>query len=143
MIVYQTNHAGLLVGQVVLDDSDRDPMAPDTYLLPGGCVLAPPPEAAEGMQARWCDGAWTVEPAHQADDHRSPTIDDIKAEAARRIYASGLSWMVEREVSGGLPIPQAVKDYAAAVRAASGAMEAMSPIPDDYTDNRYWPEMPV
>lgn len=145
MIVYQTDHDGLLMGQITLGDSDRDPMAPDTYLVPGGCVPAPPPEAAVGMQVRWCNGAWTVEPAPLAagDAPTPPTTAAVKAEAARRIYASGLPWMVEREVSGGEPIPQAVKDHAAAVRAASGVLESLSPIPADYTDDSHWPDVPA
>ena len=65
-------------------------------------------------------------------------IAGIKAEARRRIEATGLPWMVEREVSGGDPVPQTVKDQAAAIRAASDALEAMDPIPADYADDGHW-----
>ena len=63
---------------------------------------------------------------------------DVKAEAARRIAETGIGWMVEREVSGGAPIPQAVKDACALIRERSNAIETLDPIPPDLTDDKYW-----
>ena len=62
----------------------------------------------------------------------------VKAEAARRITATGIGWMVEREVSGGAPIPQVVKDACALIRERSNAIETRDPIPQDFTDDKYW-----
>lgn len=63
---------------------------------------------------------------------------EVKAEAARRIAETGVGWMVEREVSGGAPIPQAVKDACALIRERSNAIEMLDPIPYDLTDDKYW-----
>lgn len=81
----------------------------------------------------WSDTAPEPEPV-------IPSATDIRAEALRRINESGLPWMVQREVSGGKAIPQGIKDYAAAVRSASDALEIMEPIPPDYADDRHWPQ---
>jgi len=64
--------------------------------------------------------------------------DAVKKEAARRIAETGIGWMVEREVSGGALIPQAVKDACALIRERSNAIETLSPIPHDFTDDKYW-----
>lgn len=47
----------------------------------------------------------------------------VRAKAAEAITGLGLTWMVEREVSGGKKIPQAVKFAAATIRTASDAKE--------------------
>lgn len=64
--------------------------------------------------------------------------EQVKEEARRRIEATGLAWMVEREVSGGAAIPQQVKAKVASIRAASNKLEGMSPIPRDYTKDKWW-----
>ena len=66
-------------------------------------------------------------------------IAGVKREAARRIEASGHDWMALRKVTSGIDVPQAIIDYAAAVRAASGALE--STLPQDYYDDKHWPEV--
>lgn len=60
MIVYQTNYDGVFVGPV---EADPSPLEPGKFLIPGGCVLEPPPEFGEGFFARWNFEAqtWTVE----------------------------------------------------------------------------------
>lgn len=71
---------------------------------------------------------------------RTCAIRQIKVEAQRRICESGLGWMVERELSGGKPVPDEIKAYAAAVRAASDKLEADPP--DDISLDRHWPALP-
>lgn len=51
-------------------------------------------------------------------------IEMIRAECALAIDATGIRWMVEREVSGGKPVPQSVRDACAALRAKSNELEA-------------------
>jgi len=89
--------------------------------------------------------AWlAANPEFPIGDYVPPTdlapvsIDAVKTEASRRIAATGLGWMVEREVSGGAPIPQAVKDACARIRERSNAIETLDPIPRDFTDDKYW-----
>lgn len=66
-------------------------------------------------------------------------IAGIKAEAANRIAASGHDWMAIRKITTGEDVPQAVVDYAAAVRTASGTLE--SELPQDFYDDKHWPEV--
>jgi len=64
--------------------------------------------------------------------------EQVKAEAARRIEAIIPRWMIDREMTGGTPVPQELKDAAATVRTRSGEIEAMESIPQDYVDDKYW-----
>lgn len=51
-------------------------------------------------------------------------LDMVRNECALAIDATGIRWMVEREVSGGKPVPRSVKDACAQLRAKSNALEA-------------------
>ena len=65
-----------------------------------------------------------------------PTIDQIKSEAGRRIVASGHDWMAARQTGDGAPMPQTIKDYAAAIRTDSATLEES--LPEDYTNDSHW-----
>jgi hypothetical protein len=67
----------------------------------------------------------------------TPTVQQIKDEANKRIAASGHDWQIIRQISDGTPVPQAILDYAAAVRAASTTLEAS--LPEDYSNDVHWP----
>lgn len=70
LIVYQTDPAtGEYRGPLSLDDGDLSPRDPGTYLIPGGCVVAAPPEAPIGFAAIWRGAAWEL-----AEDHRGATV---------------------------------------------------------------------
>lgn len=68
-----------------------------------------------------------------------PTAEMVKAEASRRLAPT--DWYAIRKADTGEGIPEAVAAYRSAVRAASGEIEAMGPIPADYADDGYWPEL--
>lgn len=51
----------IYVGEAILDDSHRNPLSPDNWLIPAGCVTVPPPALAEGEQARWDQDTWVIE----------------------------------------------------------------------------------
>lgn len=51
-------------------------------------------------------------------------LAEIRYRCAQGIAATGIDWMVQREVSGGKPVPQSVKDQCAAYRARSNELEA-------------------
>ena len=51
-------------------------------------------------------------------------LAEIRYNCAQCITATGIDWMVQREVSGGKPVPQSVKDECAAYRAKSNDLEA-------------------
>jgi len=57
-------------------------------------------------------------------DTKSLRISALKQECADAITNTGISWMVERELSGGTPIPQSVKDQCASYRAISNTKES-------------------
>lgn len=67
------------------------------------------------------------------------TAADVKIEAGRRL--SGTDWYVIRAAEGGAAVLETVAAYRAAVRAASNEIEAQDPIPADYADDSYWPEV--
>lgn len=60
----------------------------------------------------------------------------VKLEAARRLAAT--DWMVIRAAEGGTPVPEDIAAARATIRASSNAIEAMTPIPRDFDDDRYW-----
>lgn len=75
--------------------------------------------------------------------YRAPTevtAAMVKAHAARLLRYS--DWYVTRRMETDEPIPEGVSAYRQAVRDASGAIEAMDPIPADYQDQRHWPVSP-
>lgn len=63
-------------------------------------------------------------------DHRtvSQTAEDrlsmIKNACKTAIEDTGIAWMVEREVTGGKPVPQSVKDQCASYRALNTELES-------------------
>lgn len=70
--------------------------------------------------------------------HIDVTAADVKAEAAQRIEAIMPRWMIDRQVSGGTPIPDELKTRAEAIRAASNRLERLKLIPTDYREDRHW-----
>lgn len=89
------------------------PIDPATTYLPGG---VPAPKRAET---------------------RVVTALEVKAHAGRLL--SYTDWVVVRELDTGSPADPAILDKRQAIRAASNAIEAMDPIPADFTDPKYWP----
>lgn len=79
-IVYQLDGNGYFAGEAVADES---PLEPGVYLVPAGCVDAPPPKVADGMCARWTGEAWTEEPI-QAAAVEAPSDEELAAAARRR-----------------------------------------------------------
>lgn len=56
-IVYQTDHLGLYVGET---EADESPLEPGEFLIPGGCVEEPPPQAPEFKKAYWNGNTWQL-----------------------------------------------------------------------------------
>lgn len=48
MQVYQTDEDGFFVGVTM-----TDPMEPDNWLIPGGCVTVAPPAVGDRQRAQW------------------------------------------------------------------------------------------
>jgi len=87
--------------------------------------------APEDARSTWNGTAWV--------DYL-PSVLELKEEANRRIIESGHDWMAIREISDGTPIPQTIKDYAAAIRADCAALE-LSPV-SDYKNDTHWTAAP-
>lgn len=57
-IAYQTDSAGMLVGDTVADES---PLEPGVFLIPAGATLTPPPtDWPDGKWPRWNGSSWDL-----------------------------------------------------------------------------------
>lgn len=61
---------------------------------------------------------------------------NLTARAAELAIKGAVNWTAEEQAE--YEAGQAVWDSIKAVRTKSDALEAMSPIPEDYTDDKYW-----
>lgn len=94
-----------------------------------GVYYSPQPGKAEQSYA-------DDDPLIVAHFNPSTTIQNIKDEARRRIDEIVPRWMIDREVLGGDPVPQELKDAAEAIRVRSGELEQS--LPADYTNDAHW-----
>ncbi|MEZ2131737.1 MULTISPECIES: hypothetical protein [unclassified Sinorhizobium] len=72
-------------------------------------------------------------------DALSPSMHDVKTEAARRIKDSGYEEWRVREFVTGAPIPSALKYLRMQIEFAAEALTRLSPIPHDFRADAYWP----
>lgn len=89
---------------------------PDTTYLPGGV------------------------PSEKAAETRVVPASEVKAWAGRILSYS--DWYVTRQYEGGPDVPAEILTYRQEVRDRSGEIEAMSPIPVDFRDPKWWPVAP-
>lgn len=68
-------------------------------------------------------------------------IEDVEAEARRRLRAIKLDEWRTREFITGRPMPEDVKHFALQVEFAAKAISRLSPIPGDFDSDVYWPHM--
>lgn len=58
MIVFQYDHAGILIGPV---EADPSPLEPGRFLIPARCTtVAPPDDVPENQVPRWNGAAWVL-----------------------------------------------------------------------------------
>lgn len=92
------------------------------------------------LEGDFADGTtldWGGRPVAPAATIAAPvTPEAVKAAAARRLRRT--DWMAIRAIEGGTPVPPEVLEERARIRERSNAIEAMSPIPHDFDDARYW-----
>lgn len=84
---------------------------------------------------------WT-EPA-KPDHGQRPAIhlDDVEAEARRRKRALKLDEWRVREFVTGRPMPDTIRHLSLQIDFAAQAIGRLSPIPDNFADDIYWPRI--
>ena len=85
---------------------------------------------------------WT-EPTGRRPGHAMEVIhiDDVEAEARRRLRSCRIDEWRTREFITGRPMPDGIRHYALQVDFAAKAISRLSPIPDDFDSDVYWPRL--
>ncbi|MBS1180448.1 MAG: hypothetical protein H6Q99_328 [Proteobacteria bacterium] len=86
--VYQTDAAGVFVGETVAHES---PLEPGVVLIPAGCVESPPPAAAAGHAAMWSGSAWALVDDRRGEswyDGNTPILIDFVGDPIERGYTA-------------------------------------------------------
>lgn len=68
-------------------------------------------------------------------------VEDVEAEARRRLRAIKINEWRTREFITGQPMPEDVRHYALQVEFAATAISRLSPIPQDFDSDVYWPRL--
>jgi hypothetical protein len=68
-------------------------------------------------------------------------VEDVEAEARRRLRSCRLDEWRTREFITGRPMPDDIRHFALQVEFAAQAISRLSPIPDDFDSDVYWPRM--
>lgn len=71
----------------------------------------------------------------------SVVVEDVEAEARRRLRALKVNEWRTREFITGQPMPDDIRHMALQIEFAAAAIARLSPIPSDYDDDLYWPRM--
>jgi hypothetical protein len=69
-------------------------------------------------------------------------VEDVEAEARRRLRACRIDQWRTREFISGLPMPDGIRHYALQIEFAANAISRLSPIPEDFDSDVYWPRPP-
>lgn len=84
---------------------------------------------------------WT-EPARRV---ATPTelilVEDVEAEARRRLRACRIDEWRTREFITGRPMPEDLRHFAMQVEFAAEAISRLRPIPSDFDSDVYWPRL--
>lgn len=67
MRVFQTDDQGLFLGE---EKARPNPLEPDKYLVPRGCVMIPPPACGPDEWPRWTGRAWEKLPIRRSRAYR-------------------------------------------------------------------------
>lgn len=71
----------------------------------------------------------------------SVLVEDVEAEARRRLRTCRLNEWRTREFVTGQPVPDHVRHFALQVEFAAVAISRLSPIPSDFDSDVYWPRL--
>ncbi|MDB5614875.1 MAG: hypothetical protein JWQ22_2528 [Devosia sp.] len=85
----------------------------------------------------WTEPSWReVSPARAA-----VLVEDVEAEARRRLRSCKLNEWRTREFITGQSMPDDIRHFAMQVEFAAVAIARLSPIPDDFDSDVYWPRL--
>lgn len=68
-------------------------------------------------------------------------VEDVEAEARRRLKCAKVDEWRRREFLTAQPMPDDIKHFALQVQFAAQAISRLLPIPDDFDDDVYWPSL--
>ena len=71
----------------------------------------------------------------------SVLVEDVEAEARRRLRACRIDEWRTREFITGRPMPDDIRHFALQVEFAATAISRLSPIPHDFDSDVYWPHL--
>jgi hypothetical protein len=85
---------------------------------------------------------WTepLRPAAVQPAKAAILIEDVEAEARRRLRSCHIEQWRTREFISGRPMPHEIRHFVLQVELAAIAISRLSPIPDDYDSDVYWPQ---
>lgn len=91
----------------------------------------------EGIR-EWNEPVWrSSEPAKV-----SILVEDVEAEARRRLRSCRVQEWRTREFITGHRMPDDIRHFALQIDFAAKAISCLSPIPEDFDDDVYWPRTP-
>lgn len=83
---------------------------------------------------------WNEPARHVSHAVQAPVlVEDVEAEARRRLRSVKLNEWRTREFITGQPMPEHIRHFALQVDFAAKAISRLSPIPDDFDSDVYWP----
>lgn len=88
-----------------------------------------------GNSREWTEPGWQ---GYQSASEKVG-VEDVEAEASRRLRAIRLHEWRRREFLTGLPMPDNLRLYAQQVEFAMRAICCLSRIPHDFDSDIYWP----
>ena len=68
-------------------------------------------------------------------------VEDVEAEARRRLRTCRIDEWRTREFITGSPMPDDIRHFAMQVEFAATAISRLSPIPHDFDNDVYWPHL--
>ncbi|MBU1303975.1 MAG: hypothetical protein KKF33_00445 [Alphaproteobacteria bacterium] len=90
-----------------------------------------------GNSREWTEPGWTTTQVSA----QKISVEDVEAEAQRRLRAIRLHEWRRRAFVTGQPMPEDVCQYVQQIEFATRAISCLSTIPDDFDSDVYWPRL--
>lgn len=95
------------------------------------------------MHLAWISDSreWSEALPQTRQDRRLVQQGEVEQEARRRKNVIALDEWQLREFVTGAPMPEHIVELCRQIELAAAALSRMSPIPNDYADDLYWPRV--